>query len=299
MAFYAVRLFLILFVYISVNKLIKHLTRRAFMSNLSSVYQAPDNFFNYLCSYPNIKNDMKQLILLTTFLAFSFCASAQWELEVEANPFETTFQADLTDFWSEPIAHNHVTNKTDQLINLRWEREIISAPPEWEFRICDTNACYNTTTYTNVVPGGQPNVPVPLQLNEGSLLDLHVLPRKVAGCATVNVYLSDAANPDSVLETVVFNVCVDPLTSVNELDKSSMRIYPNPTANFISLTRGSVVSQLWVSNILGKRVKTFSTTFNGRYDISKLPDGIYLVSMVDHTGNVLKTVRVSKRDPRP
>ncbi|MFQ5448259.1 MAG: T9SS type A sorting domain-containing protein [Saprospiraceae bacterium] len=242
---------------------------------------------------------MKQLILLATFLVFSLCARAQWELELEPNPFEATFQVDLTDFWSEPIAHAHVTNKTDQLINLRWEREIISAPPEWEFRICDTNACYNTSTYTNVVVGGQPNVPVPLQLNEGSLLDLHVLPRMVAGCAEVNIKLSDAADPGNFLDTIVFNVCVDPLTAVSESEKSGLRIYPNPTANFISLTKNSAVRQLWISNILGKRVKTFYTTFNGKYDISTLPDGIYLVSMVDLQGNVMKTVRVSKRNPRP
>jgi type IX secretion system substrate protein len=256
------------------------------------------NIFNYLCHHPNIKNDMKQLILLAIFLVFSFCAQAQWDLEVEPNPHESTVQVDLTDFWSEPVAHAHVTNKTDHLINLRWKREIISAPPEWEFRICDTNPCYSTTT-TNVVASARPNVPVPLQLNERSLLDLHVLPRGVAGCAEVNIHLSDAANPDSILETVVFNVCVEMLTAVSELDKSSMRIYPNPTSNFISLTKSSGVSQLWVSNILGKRVKTFHTTFTGKYNISGLPDGIYLVSMVDHAGNVMKTVRVSKRNPRP
>lgn len=242
---------------------------------------------------------MKQLILFTAFLAFSFCARAQWALEVEPNPFESTVQVDLTDYWSEPIAHTHVTNKTDQLINLRWEREIISAPPEWEFRICDTNACYSTSVYTNVITGGQPNVPVPLHLNEGSLLDLHVLPRGVAGCAEVNINLSDAADPNTIVQTVVFNVCVDPLTVVSELEKSSMRIYPNPSANFVSLTKSSGVSQLWISNILGKRVKTFHTTFNGKYDISSLPDGIYLVSMVDNLGNVIKTVRLSKRNQRP
>jgi hypothetical protein len=149
------------------------------------------------------------------------------------------------------------------------------------------------------VVGGQPIVPVPLQLNEGSLLDLHVLPRGVAGCAEIHINLSDATDPTSIVETVVFNICVDPLTAVSELEKSSMRVYPNPTSNFISLTKSSGVSQLWVSNILGKRVKTFYTTFNGRYDISSLPDGIYLVSMVDHVGNVMKTVRVSKRNLRP
>ena len=74
---------------------------------------------------------------------------------------------------------------------------------------------------------------------------------------------------------------------------------PNPTANAISITRNPYVKQLYVSNILGKRVKIFNAYSNGKYDLSDLPDGIYLVSMVDSNRKVIKTVRVSKRNVRP
>ena len=51
--------------------------------------------------------------------------------------------------------------------------------------------------------------------------------------------------------------------------------------------------------MLGKRVRTFDTSFGNKYDIADLPEGIYLVSMVDANRKVVKTVRISKRGIRP
>lgn len=243
---------------------------------------------------------MKNALLILSFLISSFAAFAQSSLEIyPSNPVDYSFQIDLSDFWAEPIAHVSVTNRSTNILNLRWEREVIDAPVEWEYRICDTIACYPTSVTSNVVIGGQPNMPVPLAQDQHTLLDVHVLPRGVAGCGKVAIHLSDATDPNNIIETITYNICIDPITSVNEpFDRNKLRIYPNPTANFISLTRNTVVRQLWVHNILGKRVRTFHTSYNGHYDLSDLPDGLYLVSMVDAEGNVLKTVRVSKRSIR-
>lgn len=224
----------------------------------------------------------------------------QFELEISpSNPVNYSFQVDLSDFWAETIAHAKVTNKSANILNLRWERAVIEAPVEWEYRICDTIACYPTSVLSNVVIGGQPNAPVPLGYDEYTLLDVHVLPRGVAGCGKIAVYISDAADPNNIIETITYNICIEPITAVDEqFDRNKLKIFPNPTANFISLTKNTVVRQLWVHNILGKRIKTFNTTYNGQYDLTDLPDGLYLVSMVDAQGNVIKTVRVSKRSIR-
>lgn len=243
---------------------------------------------------------MKQILLFLSFLLSSLVLFGQFELEVyPSNPADFNFQVDLSDYWAEPIAHARVTNKSANILNLRWEREVINAPAEWEYRVCDTIACYPTTVSSNVVIGGQPNAPVPLAQEEHTLMDVHVLPRGVAGCAEVAIHITDAADPNNIIETLTYNICIDPLTAVNDqFNNNNLRIYPNPTANFVSLTKNTVVRQLWVHNILGKRVRTFNTSYNGRYDLTDLPDGLYLVSMVDADGKVIKTVRVSKRSIR-
>ncbi len=242
---------------------------------------------------------MKHILLLLLFTTSSLTLLGQKALEVQPNPFEGTFQVDLNDYWAEPIAHSRIKNLSGSTINLRWEREIINAPAEWEFRICDTVACYTSSVLSNVIIGGQPNVPVPVQKNESTLLDVHVLPRGVAGCAEVRLKLSDATSPSTVINTAVYKICVSSLTSTTEADNGAIRLYPNPASNYISLSRNNTVRQMWVTNILGKRVKSFYSNGNGRYDISDIPDGIYLVSLVDAKGSILKTIRISKRSPRP
>lgn len=78
-----------------------------------------------------------------------------------------------------------------------------------------------------------------------------------------------------------------------------LRIYPNPTAEYISVTDNSTVAYLYVYNIIGRRVKAFPVFGGGQYSLGDLPDGMYLISLVDANGKNLKTVRTSKSVPRP
>jgi len=246
---------------------------------------------------------MKQLVLFV--LAFFSFGSLQAQMTLEVHPSNLNFnlQADLSDEWAEPIAHAWVINNSNETINLRWEREIIGAncPSEWKYRICDDTACYSSNTPSNVIFGGGLYVPITLVPGDSTILDVHVLPNLVAGCCQVRINLSHVINTssDTPITSADFDICVSPITSVTEKDKASLRVFPNPTTNYFTLTKNSFVRQLYVSNILGKRVKSFYTTSNGKYDVSELPDGLYLVSMVDDKNRVVKTVRLSKRNVRP
>jgi hypothetical protein len=240
---------------------------------------------------------MKHILpYLFSFLFLSL--HGQSVLEILPNPHINTFQVDLKDFWAEPIAQSRIKNISDQTINLRWEREIVNAPAEWEFRICDTVACYTSSIISNVVLGGQPNIPIPLLKKESTKLDVHVLPRGVPGCAEIKMKISDATNPSNILSNAVYKLCVTSLTPVNESENNTIKVYPNPASDYFSLTRNSVIKQIRISNILGKNIRTYSTSFNGKYDISDLTDGIYMVSLIDSKGGIFKTIRLSKRSPR-
>jgi hypothetical protein len=148
---------------------------------------------------------------------------------------------------------------------------------------------------------GSVNEPVYLNPGETTNMDVHVIPHLVMGCCTVKLRLTDITDPNNEIEIEVleYEICVSPATSVTSREKAALKVYPNPTADYITLSQNNFVKEVWVSNILGKRVKTFNTTFSGRYDVSNLPDGMYLVSMVGENRKVLKTVRVSKRGIRP
>ena len=51
--------------------------------------------------------------------------------------------------------------------------------------------------------------------------------------------------------------------------------------------------------MVGRAVKDFEVKNGADYDIGNLPNGIYLVGLFDQKGNIIKTVRVSKRGVRP
>ena len=236
---------------------------------------------------------------------FTLNLLAQPSLSIHPDPLEFNEQADLSDLWSEPIAHSYVINTSNQTIKLRWEISVVGAdcPAEWKFKVCDKNQCYSSTVTSNVnlAPNGNPNVPVILEPGDTSIIDVHINPTGVAGCCAVEISLSDVTdiNNPVAIETGDYDICISPLSTVTSAEKSRLRVYPNPTSDFISLSKNSFVKQLWVTNILGKRVRTFSSSYNGKYDISELPDGIYMVSMVDANNRIVKTVRVSKRSIRP
>lgn len=246
---------------------------------------------------------MKHILLSFFSLFFVTNLMAQPSLSIYPDDLSYSLEADLSDLWVEPIAHSFVINTSNQTIKLRWEIKIVgtNCPADWKYKVCDKNQCYNSNVTTNVNFGGQPNVPVILAPGDTSIIDIHVNPTGVAGCCSVEIYLSDVTdiNNPVALESPDYDICVTPLTAVTQAEKSSIRIYPNPTTDFITLTKNSFVKQLWVTNILGRRVKTFAASINGRYDISELPDGIYLVSMVDANSKIIKTLRVSKRNNRP
>ena len=61
----------------------------------------------------------------------------------------------------------------------------------------------------------------------------------------------------------------------------------------------NVVDQVVVYNLLGRQVRSFNAYQNARYDLSSLPNGFYLVSLLNEEAGTLKTVRLSKRAFRP
>ncbi len=76
---------------------------------------------------------------------------------------------------------------------------------------------------------------------------------------------------------------------------NQIRLFPNPATEFVILyDETNSVEQLVFFNIVGKQVKQFKVSEGMRYQLGDIPDGIYLVRMVSHQGNIIKTIRISK-----
>ena len=240
---------------------------------------------------------MKQLLPIFIFIFISFQAISQ-DVTVEPNPYINTFAVDLSTSNTEAIAHTEMVNNSSGTLNVKWV--IVpgdNCPSEWKYLVCDKNNCYTTAVTTN--QGGPVNNPVILAAGEKAILDLHIKPNQTAGSCIPKIEVRNYDDPSVLYQTADYDVKIDALSAATEREKANLKVFPNPTSNYISLSENHFVSKLWVSNILGKRVRTFRTSVGNNYDVSSLPDGIYLVSMVDEDNKVLKTVRISKRSIRP
>ena len=72
-------------------------------------------------------------------------------------------------------------------------------------------------------------------------------------------------------------------------------VYPNPATEYISLSGASEVQQLILYNLTGREVLSFHASDAARYNISQLPDGMYLVQFLNAEQRVLHTQRLQKR----
>jgi len=243
---------------------------------------------------------MKQTLLFTLLLFVASIGYAQ-NFVVDANPsLLMVDDVDLSDMNAEPINHATLTNNTSGTVSLGWQRNIISAPPEWEFPVCDKNQCYFASV------DAAPNA-VEIEGGGNSLLDVHVRPNGVPGCGVVELTVTPFSNTNNVLVVARYHFSINMTedcnfeTSIDEVTISNVRVYPNPTSDIFKIAELENIpeaDEVAVYNIVGKKVKSFAPTAS-EYSVGDLPDGMYMVSLIDNETGILKTVRMSKNAMRP
>jgi len=230
---------------------------------------------------------MKKALLLIFIFSYSFL-SAQVTLSLTAPSESTVALSSEVDV----VAKGMLKNDSDDTLTVMWKRNIIELTEGWATAVCDKNLCYipsfgetSEETGTNLI----------LLPGEESNFDIHVYPNGTEGAAIVELTATDVNNSENtVTGRYEFNQTT---TSTRFVSKSNIKIYPNPTSQYISLTDATNVDRLMVYNIVGRPVKTFRATSSNQYDVSNLPIGIYLVRLVDQYDYTLKTVRLRVNYP--
>lgn len=227
---------------------------------------------------------MKQTYLILFFAFFVTGIFAQ-DLIVGEYPVVVEGSPDNNDIY----VYVDIINNTGEEQSLLWERSIKSPPEGWLSWICDEINCYLpnidrcSETKPNIIAAGDT-----LQIQ------IHVNPNGVEGSMDVAVDIFPLDAQSNILATISTTFNVAQTTSVKELTKEDIKIFPNPATDQFQISHPAV-SQVTIFNIVGNEMRTFNA-FPGRsYDISDLKSGLYLVRMTDEKSKVLKTVRLSKR----
>lgn len=234
-----------------------------------------------------------------------YCALNVWgqtQLTVEPAVVQRQISVPSSDGNYEEVMRVTVTNTSRQRLRLRWDKEVVYQPDGWESYVCDKLASYPANVTSNVDPIQSVNAPVILSPGESFDLFLTVLPYRTVGQGKFVITFRNASRPAETIGKATFQFsCLDPATSAN-VAKSSNRItvYPNPVHDRFSLQNAPEMSRIEVFNTLGKRVKVFDNPESGdSFPAGDLPQGIYLLSLIDKRGQVVRTIRMLRRDFRP
>lgn len=227
---------------------------------------------------------MKRIILsLFVLLMGSFGAIAQ----IDINPSTIALVGDGADqIYIDILITNN--NSTDAEIHWIYE-PAASYPDSWKSQICDLNSCYifdNLSSLPNLPNFIEPGQEVKFTLKIKNVFG-ETLP--VNGSSYGILRLFD--DPDKTNEIAA----TSPLTSTVDLSNDDLVIYPNPTTESFQLKNDASVSNISIYNIVGRLVKTFDHSKGMIHDVTTLRTGMYLVRLENNDGDVLKSMRLSKK----
>lgn len=224
-----------------------------------------------------------RLALLFTFLLSGLAAWAQSaadRLRFDAPYVTRTFEATTGDI----SAVNRVLNPGPTPVRARWIREVVEAPPGWDVAISDgereNNYRVDSADFTIPAYGSAPITP-------------HVTAAGGRGDVQVTVKVFPVNNRrQAAMSTFRFE----------RADRRStpriVNLYPNPGDDEFRIDSSLPLASVTLTNLLGRVVKTFPGAQDS-FDVSDLPNGVYLVGMLGTDGRVVKTLRFSKRTARP
>lgn len=250
---------------------------------------------------------MRPAFTLLLVLAHLYCFAQQAALRIEpANVTKEVVVDDLEEGYQD-ITHITVTNTSERTLTVAPEQVTGKKPSDWT---------YGTYSRRNqsapfVLPQNKEEAKQPVTLNPGESASFAVVldSEGVTGQGTVGLIFTDRSLPGVTLGTANFTTrIVRRATATNSAGSqinrprrpipTTVNLYPNPARErfFIEAPAGVRLGRIDVANALGKRLKSFDKP-NGEegYDIEKLPDGLYLISIYDDRGKKLKTLRLLHR----
>lgn len=228
---------------------------------------------------------MKRIVLSVFAL---FLVSLGAIAQVEISPGTLVLEAEDVDQIYMDIV---ITNNNSEPIDIYWNYEQGEGyPSDWKTQLCDLNLCYNWNSFSssaslpNVIDAGQEVVfTIKVKNNVDEMINI-----SGNSYGILRLY-DDAEKTNEVAATSSV------ISSTNNVSVEDLVIYPNPTTESFQLKNDNSVSSISIYNIVGRLVKSFNHSDGMIHDVTTLRTGMYLVRLEDKNGDVLKSMRLSKK----
>jgi len=73
-----------------------------------------------------------------------------------------------------------------------------------------------------------------------------------------------------------------------------IKIFPNPTANYIGLSSDKGIGTIRILNLIGKEIRQFKVVEGQRYNVADLENGMYLIQLIGDENKIITTRRLRK-----
>lgn len=231
---------------------------------------------------------MKQILLLLFFMV-SVGLSAQISFQEEE--LQVNFAAEgVYDLKNEL----EVTNAGAEDAEFIWKVDVVEAPAEWNFFVCDFNKCYGPGDASIDADAANTSV-----AGETKNMQFHLTPASTSGMGTYMVTLMDPDNPQDVLTTITL-VFDGTLVNTKEENISQLAVFPNPVQDYFQLNNPeNVASEVVLYDLLGKQIVSFDAQSSKEFYIGDLSEGRYFARIFDEDGQSLKVIKLVKRHHRP
>ncbi len=228
---------------------------------------------------------IKTILSIFLFLHLTILVFAQSSFHLSKT--YTIAQGQINQEITPSISLRNLTNKT---IQIKWEVKKTNLSSGWQAVVCDYQ-CYTSLVESKVF-SIKPN---------GVLHDFKVSfrPNGKEGIGNLEISFKEINNSSS-FKTVTFSASANG-GDINKPTKSTTapKIYPNPAIQYISIKDvQSKVKVIEIYNVVGRKLQIINVSNQGqRFDISRLPRGLYMVRMLGSNGNIIRTQRISKYNP--
>lgn len=228
---------------------------------------------------------MVKNLLTICFILFGLSLSAQISVTPDSLDFSADISVERAEF------KFMVTNNRSAAIDFFWNIDRGNSKDEWVYAVCDVNQCHLDGVETCPCP-----LINTLQGGESYEFSFYLLSNSVAGDSEVTFNFTSDCEGMNIISSIPIEVASETTSSIDDVDglnEDVIKVYPNPTSSYFMIKNDENISEILVSNIVGKRLMVESHTAKQAHDISSLAKGVYFVRMVDRSNKIIDVKRIT------
>lgn len=184
------------------------------------------------------------------------------------------------------VAHAKIKNVSNAPVTITWQRQVVSLHDSMYTLVCDPTTCYGANVSTQTFT---------LMPQDSGEMDIHFINEfELATTGLVRIKLTNVGNPADTLRVSYF-FDSQTLDAKNPLPKATVKMYPNPFAEYMTLENAEAVGGLRLYALDGRQVAYQVVNGGQRYTFDGVPTGRYWLALETKEGRVFQTIDVQKQ----